>query len=156
MEPEKSGYYIRIIFIIFTRHMNDADKLPNIDTPESSEWKRERILAFSAAWRRKDIEELMSYISDDCVYGASVGPEPGMTYVGREDVRQGFEELIKHDEKSEARGGRVVIAGDIGIAEWSFVSMDERGREVEVRGCDIFEFAGDKVYRKDAFRKAKA
>jgi ketosteroid isomerase-like protein len=137
--------------------MKVENKLNETGTSQMSpEWKRERILAFSAAWRRKDIEELMSYITDDCIYSASVGPEPGTTYVGREEVRRGFEELIKYDEKAEARGGRVFVAGDSCAAEWSYVLTAESGQEVEVRGCDLFEFVGDKISRKDAFRKTYA
>jgi hypothetical protein len=142
------------VLIAITRGlMKAANKLKENAKPQPAEWIRERILAFSDAWRRKDVEELMSYISDDCIYGASVGPEPGTTYVGRDECRRGFEELIKYDEKSEARGGRVYVAENACVAEWSFVSRDESGNEIEVRGCDIFEFAGDKVCRKDAFRK---
>jgi len=34
---------------------------------------------FSAAWAAGDLHALMSYMTDDCVYHASVGPEPGST-----------------------------------------------------------------------------
>jgi ketosteroid isomerase-like protein len=118
-----------------------------------AQWTPERLRSFGEAWRRGDVEELMSYMTDDCTYSASVGPEPGATYMGHEAVRRGFEELIKHDAKAEGRGGRVFIAGDIGVAEWSFIYTDESGREIEVRGCDLFEFEGDKIRRKDAYRK---
>lgn len=134
--------------------MNAENKLNDSESSKmTAEWKRERVNVFSAAWRRKDVGELMTYITDDCVYSASVGPEPGTTYVGREEVRRGFEELIKYDEKAESRGGRIFSAEDIVVAEWSYVFKDESGREVEVKGCDLFEFAGDKVSRKDAYRK---
>src|SRR5690348_12671468 len=92
-----------------------------------TEWKIERVRVFSDAWRRKDVDELMSYVSDDCIYSASVGPEPGMTYRGREEVRRGFIELIKHDEKAEARGGPIYAAEDVVVAEWAFIYKDGSG-----------------------------
>ncbi|MFL6229181.1 MAG: nuclear transport factor 2 family protein [Pyrinomonadaceae bacterium] len=119
-------------------------------------WTAERLRSFGAAWRRGDVEELMSYMTDDCSYSASVGPEPGATYIGREAVRRGFEELLKYDAKAQGRGGRVFIAGEIGVAEWSFIYTDEAGHETEVKGVDLFEFDGDKIRRKDAYRKTKA
>jgi ketosteroid isomerase-like protein len=47
----------------------------------------ERLREFAAAWARHDVETLMTFLTDDCVYEASVGPEPGRTYAGREAVR---------------------------------------------------------------------
>lgn len=47
-----------------------------------------RLAAFSAAWAAKDIDALMTFMTDDCVYAASVGPEPGKTFVGKEAVRR--------------------------------------------------------------------
>ena len=41
------------------------------------------------------------------------------------------------------------VAGDRGAAEWTFVSGDLR-----VRGADLFEFEGDLIRVKNAFRKS--
>lgn len=116
----------------------------------------ERLAEFSAAWTRHDLEALMSFVTEDCVYSASVGPEPGKTYAGREEVRRGFAEVLAYDAGRERRGGPAYVFGDRGAAEWSFIERDAEGREVEIRGCDLFEFSGDKIRRKDAFRKVFA
>ena len=107
---------------------------------------------FSAAWSRKDVDALMAYMTDDCVYQASVGPEPGETFRGRAEVRRGIEKPLSHDATGESRAGRVIVAGNFGISEWSYV-FDVDGRTQEVRGCDIFECENGKIKRKDAFRK---
>jgi ketosteroid isomerase-like protein len=113
----------------------------------------ETLEAFSEAWSRADLEALMSFMADDCVYYASVGPEPGTSYEGREAVRRGFLEMLVYDRGRERHGGHAVIQGNAGVAEWSFVETDESGHSVRIRGCDIFEFAGNKIRKKDAFRK---
>jgi hypothetical protein len=41
----------------------------------------------------------------------------------------------------------------VGVAEWSFSEVGPDGRARLIRGCDIFEFANDKIRKKDAFRK---
>lgn len=112
----------------------------------------ERLEAFNAAWARGDVATLMGFMTDDCVYQASVGPEPGETFEGRAAVEAGFRRMLAHDGDSKSHGGRCAVLGDLGIAEWSYVK-DESGRLVETRGCDIFEFVEDKIHRKDAFRK---
>ncbi len=125
---------------------------PNPVPAHSGRMTVERLEAFNDAWARADVPALMEFMTDDCIYKASVGPEPGRTFVGHEAVRRGFEALLAHDAGAESRGGRCFVAGDIGLAEWSYVYM-RNGHRLEVRGCDIFEFSGDKIRRKDAFRK---
>ena len=112
----------------------------------------ERLESFNDAWSRRAIDELMAFMTDDCVYEASVGPEPGQTFIGRAEVEKGFRQMLLHDSDAESKGGRCAVLGDLGIAEWSYIKTVD-GKPVEVRGCDIFEFAGSKIRRKNAFRK---
>jgi hypothetical protein len=63
-------------------------------------------------------------------------------------------DMLAHDAQGESHGGVIFIAGDRGVAEWSYVWTEPDGRVVELRGCDIYEFDGDKIRRKSAFRKA--
>ena len=116
----------------------------------------ERLREFGAAWGRGDVDALMSYMTDDCVYSASVGPEPGKTYVGREAVRAGFEELLAFDAGGESREGEAWVHGDRGVAEWSYVHTGDDGATIETKGCDLFRFEGDLIAVKDAYRKTTA
>ena len=50
--------------------------------------------AFADAWNRHDVDELMSFMTDGCVFEASAGPDMcGTLYNGREEVRAGFAEV---------------------------------------------------------------
>lgn len=112
----------------------------------------EEVLArFSQAWTKKDLETLMSFMVPESVYAASVGPEPGAAFTGLDEIRRGFADMLTHD-KGRRTEGLAHIFGDIGVAEWSFWET-RGGVDIEVRGCDIFLFAGNKILRKDAFRK---
>ena len=113
----------------------------------------ETLRAFSAAWARRDVEALMTFFTKDCVYEASVGPDPGATYVGQEAVRQGILAMLAHDEQGESRSGPLMIFGDRGVAEWSYVWTEADGRTIELHGCDLYEFRGNQIWRKNAFRK---
>ena len=116
--------------------------------------ERARVLVkFSEAWTAKNLDALMSFVTDDCIYAASVGPEPGETFIGRDAVRAGFAALLAYDAGGESREGRIAMLGELGLAEWAYELRDASGRATVVRGCDIFEFTGILIRRKDAFRK---
>jgi len=113
----------------------------------------ERLRQFGAAWARGDLDALMGFMIDDCVYLASVGPEPGATYRGREEVRRGFAAMLAYDRGRERHGATVVLTGDRGFAEWSFTETTTDGGGRIIRGCDLFEFRDGRISRKDAYRK---
>lgn len=112
----------------------------------------ERLLAFADAWGRHDVDAVMSFMTDDCIYSASVGPEPGKTYRGYTDVHTGVIDMMRHDDGSTSTISNVHIIGDRGFWEWTYRFRDGTA----VRGCDFFEFAGDKICVKNAFRKTFA
>lgn len=120
---------------------------------ESRKMTLERLQEFDDAWARRDIESLMQFITDDCEYHASVGPEPGERFIGKDEVRRGFQAMLDHDASSESLPGTMYVHGDRGVAEWSYKSTDESGQTTVVRGCDLFEFVGDQISLKNAFRK---
>ena len=47
------------------------------------------------------------------------------------------------------------VTGDHGIWSWRFVGTDRQGVAVEVDGCDLFTFAGERIALKDSYRKAR-
>lgn len=106
--------------------------------------------AFAAAWGAKDLERMNSLITDDAVYGASVGPEPGTTYRGRVEVMRGFANMLSLDA-GISRIEDVAHIGDRAYAEWSYMSP---AGVTSVRGIDIIEFRDGRITRKEAFRKA--
>lgn len=113
----------------------------------------ERLAEFGEAWRRKDLDALMEFMTDDCQFRASVGAEPGTTFTGRDDVRRGFELMLRYDEAAEAHGGHAFVHGRLGASQWAFEYSGQDGTTVEVRGCDLYEFEGDRIRVKDAYRK---
>jgi ketosteroid isomerase-like protein len=110
----------------------------------------DRLARFAEAWQRADVEALMSFVTDDCVYVTTTGPGPGTAYVGREDVRRGFADMLATDDGSIVAFATPQVFGDHGLIEWSQQAQDGK---LLARGCDVFEFDGDRVRRKDAFRK---
>ncbi len=117
---------------------------------------RETYEAFARAWVAKDVDRLMDLVTDDIVYGASVGPEPGTTYRGREAVRAGFAEILAYDKATAVRTRNLTFVGDRLYAEWEYDIPDDAGGTRLARGMDIIEFRGGRISLKEAFRKSAA
>jgi len=37
------------------------------------------------------------------------------------------------------------VSGDGGLSEWLFTATSTDGKKIEVTGCDVFTFKGDKI-----------
>ena len=110
--------------------------------------------AFAEAWNRHDADALMAFMSDDCVFEASAGPEVcGSSAVGREAVRAAFSEVWKTYPDAQWRSPRHFVCGDRGVSEWTFTGTRADGSRVEVNGCDVFTFRGGKIAVKNSYRK---
>jgi ketosteroid isomerase-like protein len=117
--------------------------------------KRALLTTFATAWSCADVDTLMECMTDDCVYSASVGREPGTTYRGREEVRRGFEEILAFEAGGEQRAGNAWVAGEYAFSEWSYDEEDDAGNVVDIKGIDVFRFVGGKLQLKDAYRKTR-
>ena len=114
----------------------------------------EFLQAFADAWNRHDVDALMSFMTDDCVFEASAGPEVcGARSKGREAVRAAFAEVWA--TFPDARWGNVrhFVCGDRGVSEWTFTGTRRDGARVEVHGCDLFAFRDGKIAVKNSYRK---
>jgi ketosteroid isomerase-like protein len=116
---------------------------------------RELLSEYGEAWNSHDPDLLMGYMAAECTYYASFGPElEGRAYVGREAVREGFARFFELYPDGRFVDSEVwVLDRERGAACWTFVAGRPDGSELRVRGCDLFEFEGEKVKSKNAFRK---
>jgi ketosteroid isomerase-like protein len=119
---------------------------------DDARFLEQRVRDFGDAWNCGDIDALMSMVADDCVFSASVGPEPGATFVGKTAVREGFMRMLEHDAHATPEPGDVHAFGTLVVATWG-LSTPHQGRCITVRGIDLFEFRQGMIIRKDAFRK---
>ena len=110
--------------------------------------------AFADAWNRHDAEALMSFMTDDCVFEASAGPDVcGTRYVGRQAVQAGFSDVWKAYPDAQWLSPRHFVCGDRGVSEWTFTGTRADGTRVEVHGCDVFTFRDGKIALKNSYRK---
>lgn len=110
--------------------------------------------AFAAAWNRHDADALMAFMTDDCVFESSAGPDvSGTRYVGPDAVRRGFVGAWEAFPDAQWRAARHFISGDRGVSEWTFTGTRADGTRLEVNGCDVFTFRDGKIALKNSYRK---
>lgn len=118
------------------------------------EFTTEVLQDFAEAWNRHDIDALMSFMTDDCVFESSAGPDIcGTRYAGREAVRAGFSEVWVTFPDAHWGNACHFVQGDRGVSEWTFTGTGADGARVEVHGCDLFTFRDGKIALKNSYRK---
>ena len=123
----------------------------------SKKMTMERATEFGAAWNSRNPDLVASFFADDGIYHASVGPDHmGMTFVGKEQIRRGARIFFDRFPDGRFENLKVNVLGDFGTFEWDFVATGPDGKEARTAGCDLLEFRGDQVTKKNAYRKARA
>ena len=114
----------------------------------------ETLQAFADAWNRHDVDALMSFMTDDCVFEASAGPDVmGQRASGAAAVRRAFADVWATFPDAHWGGARHFVCGDRGVSEWTFTGTRSDGTRVEVHGCDLFTFRDGRIVVKDSYRK---
>ena len=109
---------------------------------------------FADAWNRHDLDTLMAMMTVDCVFEASAGPDvDGERSEGRDAVRAAFAAVFETFPDAHWADARHFAAGSRGVSEWTFSGTRKDGKRVEVNGCDLFTFRGDKIAVKNSYRK---
>ena len=109
---------------------------------------------FDRGWNRHDIDALMTFMADDCVFEGAAGPDVcGTRYEGRERVRAAFAQVFAAIRDIRFDATRHFVAGDRGVSEWIFTGTTDDGKKVEVNGCDLFTFRNGKIAVKSSYLK---
>ena len=109
---------------------------------------------FLDAFNRHDVDAIMDFFAEDCVFETPRGPSPwGRRLEGKEEVRKGIEARFAGIPDISYVDDRHFVSGDRGVSEWTITGTDTSGERVEVRGCDLFELREGRIARKDSYWK---
>jgi ketosteroid isomerase-like protein len=109
-----------------------------------------------AGFDAHDASAIVEAFTDDAVFDAPRGSGPGGTrFVGRDAIREAFEQRFAGIPDIRYEDDRHFVAGDRGVSEWTIRGHAADGAPIEVRGCDLWEFDGAKVRRKDSYWKRR-
>ena len=95
---------------------------------------------FERGWNRHDVDLLMTFMVEDCVYESTAGPEAcGTRHAGREPVRRAFARVLEVFPDARFAEARHLVAGDRGLSEWRFTgTTDSRAMRIPGRRCACF------------------
>ena len=110
-------------------------------------------LKFLDAFNRNDLDDVMSFFTDDAVYEEL----HGKINDGKDAIREAFVpqfegkfgkmDFIEDDTFIDADAGKIMSGWDL--------HMEKDGAPVVVKGLDLLQFEGDKIVRKQTFVKRK-
>ncbi len=114
----------------------------------------ELLKGFLEAFNRHDLDAIMDYFAEDCVFYMPRGAPPrGDRFAGKQEVRAGLARRFEGLPDVHYGDDRHWACGDLGVSEWTLTGTSVTGQRIEVRGVDLLEFAQGKVVRKDSFWK---
>jgi ketosteroid isomerase-like protein len=109
---------------------------------------------FLDAFNRHDLNAIMDYFADDCVFYMPRGEGPrGDRYTGKAEVRVGLAKRFEGIPDVHYGEDQHWACGDFGVSEWTLTGTSVAGKKLRVRGVDLLEFVEGKIVRKDAFWK---
>jgi ketosteroid isomerase-like protein len=114
----------------------------------------ETMQGFLEAFNRHDLDAIMGYFAQDCVFYMPRGARPrGDKYVGKAEVRAGLAKRFEGIPDVHYGDDQHWLGDNFGISEWTLTGTTVAGQPVQVRGVDLLEFSGGKITRKDSFWK---
>jgi ketosteroid isomerase-like protein len=145
----RSGVIGLIVGDCMTASNSGEAEMPGLKQVTTDTLKR-----FLDCFNAHDVDGIMEFFSEDCVFDMPRGPEPGgRRLVGKEQVREGVRSRFAGLPDAHYGDGRHFVFGDRGVSEWLLTGTTPSGDKVEVRGCDLFEFRDGKLTRKDSYWK---
>ncbi len=110
--------------------------------------------AYGDAWNRHDIDAIMRYMTDDCVFILISGDNAeGTRFEGASSVRERFIDVWTSVPDVRFENVQHFVSGDRGVSQWTFVGTRTDGTPIRVNGLDLFTFRGDKIWIKDSYFK---
>ena len=107
-----------------------------------------------AGFNAHDVDAIMRHFTDDATFDAPRGPDPcGTRYTGKDEVARGFRGRFEGIPDVRYDEDRHFVAADRGVSEWRLRGTTKDGVTIDVRGCDLWEFEGDRISRKDSYWK---
>ena len=118
-------------------------------THERDEVTVEFLEAFGNAWNRHDVDEIMSFFDEDCVFITGWGAR----FEGPARVREAVAEFFRRFPDAKFSEATHIVRGKRGLSEWLFSATGAHGKKLDMIGCDTFRFKNGKIAVKNAFRK---
>jgi len=106
------------------------------------------------AFNRHDVDAIIEHFAEDGEFLLAAGPETwGQKFTGKAAIREILASRFAAMPDIQWSGGRSWVFGDKALSEWHVRGTLPDGRRIDCLGCDLWQFRGNKVVRKDTYYK---
>lgn len=107
---------------------------------------------FNEAVNRHRVDDIMSMMTEDCIFESTRPAPDGERFVGQEAVRGFWEAFFERSPKAHFITEEIIEAGDRVITRWRYewVRDDVSGH---IRGADLFKIRDGKIAEKLSYVK---
>jgi len=107
------------------------------------------------AFNRHDVDAIVGYFAVDGVFQLARGADGyGRKLTGKDEIRAFLTERFKAMPDMYWAAGAVWFSGDRATSEWVVTATLPSGDKLELAGCDLYEFRGRQIIKKDTYWKA--
>jgi ketosteroid isomerase-like protein len=114
----------------------------------------ELLMEINAAFNSRNVDRILTFFADDATFLMARGPEPcGRRVHGKAAIGRVLADRFK--VISDMRWDHVdaFITGNRAVSVWMVTGTGSDGEKLNYRGCDLYEFRGDKILNKDTYWK---
>jgi ketosteroid isomerase-like protein len=110
----------------------------------------------AAGFDTHDLDRILMHFANDAVFESPRGPEAhGQRFVGIDSIRGAIAARFSTIPDVRYQEDDHFVAGDRGASEWTLRGTTTDGERLEIRGCDLWTFEGDRIVKKDSFWKIR-
>lgn len=114
----------------------------------------ELLAAIGQAFNSRDVDRIVAFFAEDAVFYMASGPEPvGRTVAGKAAIRQVLADRFRVIPDMHWAIENEYVCGDRAVSVWRVTGTGADGLRLDCQGCDLYEFRGDKIHRKDTYWK---
>jgi ketosteroid isomerase-like protein len=107
---------------------------------------------FNEAFNRHDVNAIMSWMTEDCVFENTRPSPDGARITGHAAVRAFWEGFFERSPHARFETEELIAAGDRCVVRWTY-SWVRDGTQGHVRGIDLFRVRDGKVAEKLSYVK---
>ena len=96
------------------------------------------------AVNRRDIDGMMTLVTDDIVWETTGAPD-GQRFEGRAAVRAAGAEFFKSSPNAHFEAEETIALGDRAVVRWLYRWVDQDGNAGHVRGVDVYKIRDGKA-----------
>lgn len=107
------------------------------------------------AFNRHDVEAIVGYFAEDGVFQLARGSGGfGRKLTGKAEIREFLIERFRAIGDMHWEASATWFSGSRATSEWVVTATLPNGDKLELSGCDLYEFRGRHIVKKDTYWKA--